>query len=411
MKALLIKGSSQYGVLRMAIDEVAEGFIARGWDVEVVDLDAPGISTLGDLADRLAACKVDLVFSINILGEFRGREGRSITEITGAPHVIQYVDYPLHEPGRLAAMSPKTALLLVDHSHVRMVQKLFKDHFVHLGFCAHGALGSPRALPATADEFVRERPISFLFAGTSYRAEKAPWANFPDQVKRVFEAAAEIALSNEWISPLEALDAVLKSAGIDPDDPRLSPAIYDELLQVRLLVPLIQEWVRRERRHRFVTTAARLGLRLTVLGAGWDAAPELLANIDYRGAVSIEECLQMMQRSRLVFSLSGNFGEGSHERPLSAMLAGAAVAADSTSFYETEFEKGRDIALFRWTKLESDLAQIAGLAADPEALFHQAKAGQAAVSSSHRWQSRADDIIAAAKIAAQKLNLNRGAAA
>jgi hypothetical protein len=385
--------------------------------VLIADLEQMHGITVDELGRRLTAGgRLDLVFSINIAGNFVDRMGRPMIEVTGAPHVVQYVDYPLHDLKRFTATSPGTALLFVDPSHVRTVEKLFgPDRFAYLAFSPHGAVGSPRQSPGQAETFVDRRPIPVLFAGTYYRPNKDIWNAYPIEIRKVFWAAVDIAMSAEWISPLDALDLALTAHGLDPNGVAVPDLQAEDLLSVRMLASQVQEWVRTERRERFLAAAARAGLPLTMVGKQCDEGLHQYANIDYRGPVEIAESVRLMQSARLLINLNGNFGRGSHERPFTAMVAGAAVASDYSTYYAQEFEEGREIALFRWTNLENDLAKIADLARNPKALFEMARAGQAKAMAHHRWDNRIDSVLEAARAASAKALdngaslLNRGA--
>lgn len=401
MRVALLKGQSQYGVLRDFVDEVAAGFVARGWETKILDfVDTFNVAT--DLERAItSAGPLDLVFSVNAFGDLRTDDGRYITDIAKAPHVLEYVDYPLNYAERFRNLSPNLAVLLVDHSHIRMVNALFgENRFAYLGFGPHGGLGEPVAMPATPDEWIMARPVSVFFAGTNYRPDKALWAQLPAQVRTIFEVATNLALSNDWISPLDAMDTVLASIGLDPRNSAHDQKIQTELQELRILTMLVQEQVRCERRQLFLNAARKVGLPLTVAGNQWDG----VSGVDWRGPLEVSECLNLMRQSRLAFSLSGNFGEGSHERPLSAMLAGAAVSCDHTKFYENAFVPGHDLALFRWSSLEDDLARIAAMLEDHETLFAMAKAGHDVAAAAHRWDHRVDTIIDAGRAVAQKVD-------
>lgn len=407
MRVALLKGQSQYGVLRAFVDEVAEAFASRGWEAEVFDFAGCAAPLETEIPRRLlAAGKPDLIFSVNSYGEYADEAGRSLTDLTGAPHVVQYVDYPLHTLDRFTTISRHAAVLLVDRSHIRTVEELFgPDRFAYLGFGPHGGLGSPCAPPDSAEAFLRERPIALLFAGTNYAPTDELLDGLPEFVKQVFEAAIEIALSAEWISPLDALDQAFAQNGLDPREPGRSAEELASLRHIRLLASLVQESVRRERRQRFLFAAACAGLPLTTVGHGWDTTAGLYPRIDNRGPADVHECLDLMRQSRLCLNLSGNFGEGSHERVLSAMLAGAAAVSDHTAFYAEAFSEGQEIVLFRWTSLEDDLARLADLVRRPAEVFEIARAGHVAAASGHRWSHRVDGIIEAAARAVQKLGL------
>ena len=396
MRVLLLKGASQYDVLRHFQEELAAGFAARAWDVSVLDLLAMDREAF--LA-RLAAERADLVFSFNIAGDVTDGLGRSVSEIAGAPHVVQLVDYPLSDMERFERITRTTALLTIDPSHGEAIERLFGPHrFSYVGFSPHGGMGSPVPLPDDARAYLAHRDIAVLFAGTYYRSQLPPWeeGGVPPFLQEVFREAARRALTAEWLAPQEAFDGVLAEAGIDLSSPDAVP--------VRALAGFVQEHIRQERRFLFLKAAARVGLPLTVVGKGYEEASALFPNMTALGPRPVQEVLGLMARSRIVANTSANFGRGSHERPLSAMRAGAVALSDHTAFFAGNFAED-EIALFRWQHLEDDLARLAGRLNDPETLFAMAKAGQAKAVAGHGWAHRIEAIIAAGKAAAANLNL------
>src|SRR3569623_2548207 len=110
-----------------------------------------------------------------------------------------------------------------------------------------------------------------------------------------------------------------------------------------------------------------------------------------------------MSRSRIVLNTNGNFGAGSLERPLSALLAGAAALSDVSAFYAGAFVEDEEIVLYRWKDQDAGLERLARLHADPEVTFRIGQSGGAKVRAGHRWANRLDTILAAAEASRQKL--------
>jgi hypothetical protein len=398
LKVVLLKGCSQYGALRHGIDDMAKGFAAHGDDPTVVDL--AGVEDGEKLSALLERQRpADLVFSFNILGGYRDKRGRTVSDLVDAPHVVMCVDYPLVHLSRLLDTPPATAILTVDPSHVQVIDDFFgAEHFAFVGFCPHAAFGEPQPLPATAEEFLSIRPTPVLCPMSYYAPPPPPWRNYPDVMRKVFTAAAEFALTEEWVPPLAALDRALIAGGIDFSDPNHRK----DLTVVRTLAEEVNEWVRAVRRQRLFEAAAKVGLPLTVYGNGYDGALARYRNIDCRGPLEAPALLREMGKSRMVVNVNANFGRGMHERVPTAMVAGAVAATDTSAYYREHYATGEDIALFRWQHLEEDLAGIRDLLDDGEALFRMAKAGQKKALAQDRWQNRIEIVLAAARAAADR---------
>ena len=396
MRAILIKGGSAYDALGLFIDELAAAFAAAGH--EPIDVDASagrGPDFYPSLERHAAAGPIGLVFTFNIFGDVRDAAGRFIGDIVQAPHVVQFVDYPPSHLDRLDAMSPNVALLCVDPSHVETILATYgPDRFAHVGFSPHGAVGATVSPGPDPEAFAAARPIPILFSGTFQEPDAARWAQMPDNVQRLYEAAVEIALAAEWVPALAALDAAMVSFGLDPTDKAFAG--------FRKTTTYVHEYVRAHRRLEVLNTARTLGIPLHVVGRGYEGRLDAYPNVTYAGAVDFAAGLDLMARSRVVLNVNANFGAGSHERPLSAMNAGAAAASDHSEFYAANFAPGEAMALYRWRDLEAGLAAVAALAGDADAAFAMAQAGQRRVVAEHRWINRIEPIIAATEAARRR---------
>jgi Glycosyl transferases group 1 len=396
LRIILIKGRSTYDLLRAFIDDAATGFAEAGHAPEILDVVAePDIGA--GLARRAAEAPIDLVYSLNILGDFRDPEGRTLGDIAGAPHVLHFVDHPLSHLERLEKTPANAAVLTIDPSHADAIVSIYgEDRFAYVGFCPHAAVGPTTSPGADVGAFQASRPIPILFPGTYAPVGAPPWSAMQAGVQRLFEAAVEIALASEWTAGHLALDAAMRSAGLSPEDPQFSG--------FRKLASYVHERVRAVRRTQVLDAAARAGLLVHVAGKGYDGLLARFPNLTFAGDVGFLDSVTLMARSRVVLNINANFGAGSHERPLCALNAGAAAISDLSSFYADHFEEGREMSLYRWRDLGAGIAALSELAGDPRAAFEMATAGQVKVLAGHRWKHRAAVIIAAAEQARSRLS-------
>lgn len=395
MRAILIKGQSVYDATRVFVDELAGALSRRGILPVIVDATTePDFG--GALARASASGDVAFVYSICIAGEWRDGVGRTIGQICGAPHILQHVDYPLTHLPRLEQAPTDTVILTIDPSHVESLTSVCgPGRFAHVGFCPHAAVGEAAPPEPDADAFAAARDIPILFTGTWYRPATPSWRSLDAGVRKLVDNAYQIAVSQEFIPAMTALDQAMRAAGLDPKNPQFAG--------FRTLASAIHEQVRAHRRELLLKTAARIRLPIHVYGRGWEAAQAEFPNLILGGEANLHEAVALMRRSRVVLNVNANFGAGSHERPLTAMLAGAVAASDHSRFWAEEFRDGREIALYRWKSLETGLHMIAGLADDLARAHPMAQAGQAKALAGHTWDHRVDTLLAAAQAGRAKV--------
>lgn len=387
MRAVFIKGPSQYDATRLFTDELAGAFSAAGHEAVVVDVvgQADLAATLRAAAER----PTDLVHTYGILGDAKAMFGQSLGEIFAAPHVLQHVDYPLSHLTQLEATARETVILTVDPSHVEAIHGTFgADHFAHVAFCPHAAVGEPAPADPDVATFVEQRPIPILFAGSFQRVGDAPWAEEGAGIRQIFDSALDLALGTEFLPALDALDQSLRAYGEDPGHPRYA--------RMRRYASWVHEQARQLRRQALLELAAQAGLPVFCVGAGYEGWIERHKSFRLGPPMTLTDTVALMRRAQVVLNTNANLGLGSHERPLTAMLAGAAVVTDG-AWWTEQFEPGREVLSYRWTQLESDLASLAALVDNPEIARTVGLAGQARAAAAHRFEHRVDAIIAAAK--------------
>ena len=391
MRIVLIKGPSMYEGTRTFIDHAAAAFQRRGHLAEVVDLQ--GLSDpLSGLLEGAARGPADLVFSINILGEARDTQGRSISAMFGAPHVVWHVDYILSQETRLAETPGDTALLVVDPTQVDAVNDLYgPTRWQTVRFCPHAAIGEPAPDDLDPDAFAATRPIPILWSGSLQKTKVRPWADAAEPTRRVFDDAFDMALGAEWMPPHRAMDAALAARGLDLNDP--------ENLGARTSARWIDIEVRKTRRFEFVKAVAKTGLPIHICGEGWDADLYRFKRATYEGPVPMPRVAELMRQSRIVLNTNGNFGAGSHERPLSALLAGAAAFSDRTDFYAQALGEDQGIVLFRWKDLAGGMSRLQALHAEPASAWRIAATGKPLVVAGHTFEARVDLILEAGGLA------------
>jgi hypothetical protein len=383
---LVIKGQSQYGGTRLFADEAAAAFVRRGDRAEVLDL-ADRETFKEDLAEAAAATRFDLVLSFNILGDFRSPAGATMAELFGCPHVVWHTDYVLSAWDRLKETPASTTLLVVDPTQIEALDAAAGPGRHSARFFPHPAVGQPVADEPDVEAFLAARPIPVLWSG-GFVQPRRPWASGSPLAQKIMDSAVELALACEWIAPHAALAQVFRAIGHDVSAPARRHLLAGAWL--------IDAEVRVTRRHAFLLALAEAGVELHICGEGWEPHLHRFPTATWHGPVEMTRMVELMRQSRLVLNTNGNFGAGTHERPFSAALAGAAVFSDFSRYYAAEFQPGEAIELFSWLDLPGAMGRLEALSADPERCWRMARAAKRLTLAGHTWDRQIADILAAA---------------
>ena len=389
MRVLVLKGQSQYGGTRLFADEAAGAFNRQGHQAQVLDL-GDGVTVQADLAAAAAGPRFDLVLSFNILGDFRSLAGATLAELFACPHVVWHTDYILTSWDRVQGTPPDTTLLVVDPTQIDAVVATAGEGRHRLRFFPHPAVGQPTPDEPDAAAFAAARPIGVLWSG-GFAQPQHPWGSAPPAVQRIMEAAVELAMAVEWMPPHAALAEVFAAVGLDVSDPALRHNLAGAWM--------VDHEVRTRRRRAFLLALADSGVELHVCGAGWEPHLHRFKAVTYHGPVDMTRMVELMRQSRLVLNTNGNFGAGSHERPFSASLAGAATFSDFSRYYADEFIAGENIALFSWLDLAGAMDSLRALSADPERCWRFARFAKQVTLARHTWDRQVADILQAAGLA------------
>ena len=387
MRFALIKGQSQYGSLRLHVDQLAAALVEIGHEADVVDMLADDRQEQLNAALQAAP---QCVFGFSGVACDLGGPGSSIYDAMGAVYASIYVDNPVHHLARVQTPIRKKVAFFLDRSHVQFVSASpFARAFAHVGFLPPGANELPEP-PDTSDETFAARDIPLMFTGTYRGAPQIPWRTWPDSPARtVVEGVAERMAADARLPVLDALRQVLRQMGVE-----LTPQLFTDIAPLLSAPQLFAEAYHRDAA---LSAIGQAGLPLHVWGNGWEPLAERHPSFVYGGVGSFAETLHTLRRARVVLNINNGFVAGGHERVFTAMCAGAAVFTDANRYYEEAFDYGREIATYAWPKLADMPDQLAGLVADVPRAARIARAGAKRAQAEHRWADRAQKLAKAVK--------------
>jgi hypothetical protein len=380
MRFLLVKAQSQYGSLRLHVDQLAAALRALGQDVRVVDTMEP----FGTAA-YVCATVVDGADCVFTFGGVFGQEYGPVFKKFGITFASLYVDNPVHHLPRLEPPVAQYIAFFLDRTHQAFMQVMDETGaFAHLGFLPPGA----NTLAAPVDvsrEAYGERDIPILFSGT-YRGEpERTWLDMPTAVSNLLSAVAErmAADGSLWIGA--ALKDALQSSGIK---------LTAEFLRATApLLRFVQAFVEAYHRNMFLEVVGSAGVAITTVGKGWEPLCERYPSFSYLGEGSFEETLHLLRRTRVVINVNNGFVSGGHERVFAAMAAGAAVFSERSLFYDEAFVAGHDLIPFTTPVRAEVAASLQQLADDLDLGARIAANGHAKTLANHLWINRAMQIV------------------
>ncbi|WP_304191930.1 glycosyltransferase [Phenylobacterium aquaticum] len=384
MRFILFKGQSQYGSLRLHIDQLAAALTGLGHEAAIIDL------TASDAIAQLNAsfqARPDAYFGIGGVGSDLKTGEASVYDALGVVYASLYVDHPIHHIPRLSTPIKRNAALFLDRSHVQFMTAWTKGRgFSQLGFLPPGANELAEPLD-TSDEAFAKRDIPVLFTGTYRGAPAMPWRQEADTPARTaIEAVAQRMAADARLPLLDALRLALA----DEFQAELTPELFKDFLP---LLQAPQAFAEACHRDRLLHELGRGGAPLTIYGAGWEPLLGLYPSFAYGGVGSFEETLHLLRRARLVLNANNGFVAGGHERVFTAMCGGAAVLSDESKYYAEAFKPGREMATYGWNRLDAVPGQIADLLADPAGLAAMARAGAKRAQAEHSWTARAAKLV------------------
>lgn len=382
-RIVLLKGSSQYGALRLHIDCMERAAKKMGCLVDVYDLmDEDQLSRLPEL---LAG---DNYFVFSFVGIDLRVDGKSIAEMAGAPHVVLIVDQPAHHMDRLKAATPDNIIAFLDHTHLAWARDFLPNCPARLEVVPPGgSVLSDVAIEQSCEEFIRRRDIPVLFTGSNYDSKFVPWENMRGSAAgNILDAAVEIALGSDAV-PLQ--DAV-KQAISTLFNQSLVAQVYPKM---GAFFGALNSVVHGHRRWNGLMQLAKAKVPVHLYGNGWEKQLHRFKSFTYGGMGSMVETSELLKKTRICLNSNTNFVGGAHERVFMAQMSGAAVVSDGSSWYRDNYVDGEEIALYSWTGSPTLVDTVQLLLDNPEKLYGLAVGGYQKARVHYGWDSKLRTFI------------------
>ena len=363
--------------------EIAKSFQSLGCEVEFTYLNDP--EAMQRAYDMMKAGEVWFAIGVNDTGAFlQTAPGHYVLGDIPVPYVSVLLDAPYNAAnGDLGFPCLKHYLWVLDKSHIgaakyRFPEKQFAGEIFQ-------PLGGDVAI--NEDEiFSTDRDMDVVFSASMFedgniREYWKEQTNNP-HLTRILDDVVEYMLSHP-ISLLPTVKYVLEDRGLIGqqyiDD--LAPYFHGVFFYVKM-----------KRRYRTLEALAHRGLTVDVFGPGWENVP--FANkLKLHGAVSYDTVLAAFARAKVVVQDQAEFNNGGHDRVFTAMLNGATVVSEYSSYLDSKFENNCEIYLFDWKNTVSQMDIVEELIQDESKRLASAIRAYGKAKANHTWVNRAQGVL------------------
>lgn len=183
----------------------------------------------------------------------------------------------------------------------------------------------------------------------------------------------------------------VEEAGIRHCEREMGETPYDELRIAFHRMIFIDLYVRNYWRGAAVRTLVNAGIRVDVVGKGWEELegikrPECLAIHPQTDSLT---CLQMISRAKISLNVMPWFKDGAHDRVFNSMLNGAVCVSDGSKYMDEILIDGKDYIKYDLACLTELPGKIRELLVDRDRWEDIVKNGYKKAVNGHTWADRA----------------------
>lgn len=342
LKIIIIKGQSQYDVLRVMSDKLANEFKRLECSVTIIDLlDKKWIHDLNAVINE----KYDFIFSYNAIGiDLRLNNNQFLSNAMEIPFIAYIVDHPVSHHERISESIDKCLYIFSDEENLKYMNDKFSNKC-----CSFIPLMGIES-PSTNSKKFSSREIDVLFAGSIQDPNviKKNWNNYSENLKIILEETVEKFLMNESVFLWDLVD---KSTEKYMKDNNTS----DILNLKRTVFYSAETYIRTLRRYQVLKSIANSKLDVVCFTNNIEELKRINKNnnLIIKEKISFNELLKQMKNSKIVLNISAQASLGVSERVTSAMINGAVSLTDSNEYIKKVFKEREDILLYNKKNIDN----------------------------------------------------------
>jgi hypothetical protein len=334
VRAIILKGLSQYGALRLFADQLYKSFLELKIDSCIIDMTE---NNWIEVFENELRTGCNFVTAFNGIGSELKIKDKSLYDVVGIPYIGIYVDHPIYHIERLSNKIDKYIVTVVDSKHLDFLNNYFQENqFIVKNFLPHG--GIYNKLEFNEKQF-NSRSNNVLFSGTYKGLPQRQWLNIDNLflknlIEDIFNARTE------FMSIEEALDYVISQRNIMLRN--------DILNKIKIYaIQFIDSYDKAKIRFDILRYVLESGITVDVYGNGnWNEISDIYKNANYKGNISMVDLIDLYSNYKITLNDNNNFRNGSHERVFNALANGCQCITPKSSYYDKIFGDNENIVSY-----------------------------------------------------------------
>lgn len=353
------------------LDYVAEQFSKayRRIGFRVYEMNCWKIGEKGYDLFKLIREGLDRVIIFNNMGWQSYWNGINIWDYFHIPCINYVLDHPFYYFDMLNKAPEYGILACVDRSHVQYANRFYDR--------VKRSLYLPLAgedLTEGSFKKLKERRISVLSAVGCKVKVDYPFDDFSQDVIRLMQKDTNINLETVIEKKWQLLSE-------NEQEMELKKVIE----KYRWIDRYMKQWAR----ELAIRVLVEAQIDVYVCGIGWDQT-DIFTNpfFHWVGDIKQEECLRLMQDSKIVLNVMPWFREGLHDRVINAMLSGAVCVSENNQCMRECFEEGEDYIAFSLEQIQLLPELVIKVLNNMESYQKKVDLAYLKASQQHTWESR-----------------------
>ncbi|MCR5256305.1 MAG: glycosyltransferase [Acetatifactor sp.] len=381
-KTSLVMFKTQLNTLNHFSDLMKKKFIELGYEIFDFDCDKP-MDELGRLYAYMQERKVLAMIGFNSnFYSLKTPSGVNVWETLGIYCINILVDHPYWYHNILLETPATGVILTVDRDHMKYVTDYY-ENVPTVGFLPHGGTSlSDKVKP------VKDRETDLLYVGCYFGESytEPDLTEYGPVAKKVCESAIRELIER----PEQTIPEVLKAE-------LLKENVVMTKEEFRLFMAkcvYIERVVGSHFREKIIKAFADAGINITIYGRNWEKCGiDKYKNVEFKGFVSPEKVIELMNDSKMVLNSMPWFKDGSHERIYNSMLNGAVPVTETSRYLEETIPEGLAV-MFGLSdgEISEGVRRVKELLKDPAGLQEMSDGCREFALKGETWEHRAEEI-------------------